>query len=60
MQVAVRFGRETGLDTAVVLTFRKIFFYDLLNKIETFFLLFHMSVVTIYIEFPINRVLITY
>ena len=42
MQVAVGFGRETRLNTSVVLAFTQVFLYDLLNKIETFFLLFHV------------------
>ena len=35
MQVAVRLGRETGLDTSVVHSLREVFFYNLLNEIET-------------------------
>ena len=42
MQVAVRLGRETRLNTSVVLAFTQVLLYDLLNEIETFFLLFHV------------------
>ena len=42
MQVTVRLRRETGLNTSVIHALCEVFFYDLLNKIETFFLLFHI------------------
>ena len=41
MQVAVGFGRETGLNTSAVLALGKVFLYDLLNEIETSFFCFH-------------------
>ena len=44
MQVAVRFGRETRLNTTVVHSLCEVFFYNLLNKIEAPILLFHIIV----------------
>ena len=45
VQVAVRLRRKTRLDTSVIHSLCEVFFYDLLNKIETFFLLFHYLLV---------------
>ncbi len=44
MQVSVRLRRETRLNTSTVHSLCKVFLYYLLNKIETFFLNFHIFV----------------
>ncbi len=35
VQVSVRLRRETGLDTSVIDSLGEVFFYNLLDKIET-------------------------
>ena len=45
VQVTVRLRRETRLYTTVIHSFCQVFLYNLLNKIETFLLLFHISLI---------------
>ena len=45
VQVTVRLRRETRLNTTVIHSFCQVFLYNLLNEIETLFLLFHISLI---------------